>query len=69
MKRLFHRSRHPKSDGTTIVARYQQIEALYLARPDTTLKQEFERRLISLYKHIIRYQILATCYYRRNTMG
>jgi N-terminal domain of NWD NACHT-NTPase len=52
----------------TIVARYQQIEALYLSRPETTLKQEFERRLVSLYKHIIRYQILATCYYRRNTM-
>lgn len=53
----------------TIVAYYQHIEALYLARPDTTLKQNFERHLVSLYKRIIRYQISATCYYRRNTMG
>lgn len=52
----------------TIVARYSQIEALYLSRPKTVLKQEFERCLLSLYKHIIRYQISATCYYRRNTM-
>ena len=52
----------------TIMARYQQIEALYLLRPATALKQDFERHLVSLYKHIIRYQISATCYYRRNTM-
>jgi N-terminal domain of NWD NACHT-NTPase len=52
----------------TIVARYSQIEALYLSRPKTILKQEFEWHLLSLYKHIIRYQISATCYYRRNTM-
>jgi hypothetical protein len=52
----------------TIVTRYQQIEALYLLRQQTALKQEFERQLVSLYKHIIRYQISATCYYRRNTM-
>jgi hypothetical protein len=52
----------------TIVARYSQIEALYLSRPKTVLKQEFERHLLSLYKHIIRYQISATCYDRRNTM-
>lgn len=52
----------------TIMARYQQIETLYLPRPQTALKQEFERQLISLYKHIICYQISATCYYRHNTM-
>jgi hypothetical protein len=52
----------------SIVARYSQIEALYLSRPKTILKQNFERHLLSLYKHIIRYQISATCYYRRNTM-
>jgi hypothetical protein len=52
----------------TIVARYSQIEALYLSRPKTALKQEFEWHLLSLYKHIIRYQISATWYYRRNTM-
>ena len=52
----------------TIVERYSQIEALYLSRPMTVLKQEFERHLLSLYKHIIRYHVSATCYYRRNTM-
>ena len=53
----------------TIISRYKQIEALYLSRQQTTLKENFESRLISLYKHIIRYQISATCYYERNTMG
>jgi hypothetical protein len=52
----------------TIVARYRQIEELYRSRPLTTLKQDFERHLVSLYMHIITYQISATCYYRRNTM-
>jgi hypothetical protein len=53
-------------ETVTIVAR--QIEALFLSRPKTVLKQEFVRHLLSLYKHIIRYQILASCYYRRNMM-
>ena len=53
----------------TIVARYHEIERLYRSRPETRLKQEFEKRLVSLYKHIIRYQISATCYYERNTVG
>jgi hypothetical protein len=44
----------------TIVARYSQIEALCLPRPRTVLEQEFERHLVSLYKHNIRYRILAT---------
>ena len=52
----------------TIVARYAQVEALYQSRVNTTLKQEYERHLVRLYKHIIRYQISATCYYRQNTM-
>jgi hypothetical protein len=52
----------------TIVARYSQIEVLYLSRPKTILKQEFKRHLLSLYKHVIHYQISATCYYRRKTM-
>lgn len=52
----------------TIVARYSQIEALYRSRPKTALKQELERHLLSLYKHIVRYQFSATCYYQRNTM-
>ncbi|KAL8706420.1 MAG: hypothetical protein Q9225_007959, partial [Loekoesia sp. 1 TL-2023] len=51
----------------TIVSRYRQIEALYWSRPETTLKQEFERHLVDLYKHIVRYQISATGYYGRNT--
>jgi len=52
----------------TIVARYQQIEELYLLRSETVLKQEFEQHLVSMYKHIVHYQISATCYYQRNTM-
>ena len=53
----------------TVVARNHEIERLYRSRAETMLKQEFEKHLISLYKHIIRYQISATCYYERNTVG
>ena len=53
----------------TVVARYREIERLYRSQPETMLKQEFEKRLVSLYKHIIRYQISVTCYYERNTVG
>ena len=53
----------------TVVARYREIERLYRSRPETVLKQDFEKHLIRLYKHIIRYQISATCYYERNTAG
>jgi hypothetical protein len=53
----------------TIVARYQQVEALYLLRPETVLKQEFERRLVNMYTCTrTSFIILATCYYQRNTM-
>ncbi|KAI4127096.1 MAG: hypothetical protein LQ338_003382 [Usnochroma carphineum] len=51
----------------SIMARYRQIEALYWSRPETMLKQDFERRLVGLYKNIIHYQISARNYYQRNT--
>ena len=53
----------------TVVVRYHEIEKLYRSKPETMLKQEFEKRLVNLYKHVIRYQISATCYYERNTVG
>jgi len=52
----------------SIISRYGEIEALYVSREETTLKQEFEIRLVSLYKNILRYQITAACYYQKNTM-
>ena len=54
---------------STIISRYNQIEILYVAREETTLKQEFEARLIALYKHITKYQVTAACYYQQNTMS
>jgi hypothetical protein len=53
----------------TVVVRNQEIEKLYRSRPETRLKQEFEERLISLYKHIVRYHVVAAGYYRHNTRG
>ena len=52
----------------TIIVRYTQIEKLYQSRAETALKQDFDQHLVRLYKHIIRYQISATCYYQQNTM-
>ena len=54
---------------STIISRYTEVEVLYVTHEDTTLKQEFEARLIALYKYIIKYQISAACYYQRNTMS
>ena len=34
----------------TAVARYHEIERLYRSQPETMLKQEFEKHLISLYR-------------------
>ena len=53
----------------TMVARYHEIETLYRSRIETGLKQEFEKRLVSLYKHIVYYCIAAAGYYQRSTMG
>ncbi|ETN38547.1 uncharacterized protein HMPREF1541_06583 [Cyphellophora europaea CBS 101466] len=53
----------------TIMARYRLIEESHGQRLQDGLKQEFDKQLINLYKHIIRYQISATTYYRRNTMA
>ena len=52
----------------TIMARYHEIERLYHKRSETALKQNFETRMISLYKNIIRYQISAISLFRRNTI-
>ena len=53
----------------SIIPRYQHIERLYRSQPETKLKVEFEEQLINLYKGIIRYQISAAAYYRRNFMS
>ena len=53
----------------TVVARYHEIETLYRSRAETRLKKEFEKRLVSLYKNIVRYYVAATSYYQRSTMG
>lgn len=53
----------------TTVARYQHVEEIYRHRGATRLKAEFEQQLVSLYGHIIRYQIAASSYYRRSTLG
>lgn len=52
----------------TIVVQCSAYEALQ-SRPNTELKQEFERHLVALYKDIVRYQISATSYYKQNTMS
>ena len=52
----------------TILARYHEIERLYHKRSETALKQNFETRMISLYKNIVRYQISAISLFRRNTI-
>jgi hypothetical protein len=57
------------ADIVVILTTYQHIEALYLARPAEDLTQQFEQHLISLYKHVVRYQISAINYYQRNTMS
>ncbi|RMZ80895.1 hypothetical protein DV737_g2799, partial [Chaetothyriales sp. CBS 132003] len=45
----------------TIVARYRHVEDIYRQQVETGLTQDFEKQLVHLYKHIIRYQAEATC--------
>ena len=52
-----------------LIPRYQEIERLYRSRIETKLKVEFENQLVNLYKDIIRYQVSAAVYFRRNFMS
>ena len=52
-----------------LIPRYQEIERLYRSRSETKLKVEFEKQMVNLYKNIVRYQVSAAAYYRRNFMS
>ena len=53
---------------SAIIARYQHVEYVCQRRNDVTLRKEFEGPLLTLYKHILRFQVSAGCYYGRKSI-
>ena len=53
---------------SAIIARYQHVEYVCQRRKDVTLRKEFEGPLLTLYEHILKFQVSAGCYYRRKTI-
>ena len=53
---------------SAIIARYHHVEYVCQRRKDVTLRTEFEGPLLTLYKHILKFQVSAGCYYRRQTI-
>lgn len=54
---------------TTLIARYTEVEVIYLQREDTMLEEKFETCLISMYAKVLEFQVRANCYFKRNTFG
>ena len=53
-----------------MVARYTEVEAIYLEHKATTnLEEKFKTCLIDLYAKILEYQVTAACHCKRNTFG
>ena len=50
-----------------VIARYSEVEMIYLRESDVTLKNDFEKCLIELYTSILIYQISTACHCKRST--
>lgn len=51
---------------STLLFRYQHVEYICHRRRDVALQDDFEELLVKLYKHILKFQVSAACYYRRS---
>ncbi len=50
-----------------IVARYTEVEVMYIQEKNTRLEKEFEKGIVSLYTEILKYQVAAACHCRSFT--
>ena len=50
-----------------LINRYMHVEYICQRRQDVGLRDEFEKLLVKLYKHILEFQVSAACYYRHKT--
>ena len=50
-----------------VIARYSEVEMIYLRDSDVILKNDFEKCLIELYTSILIYQISTACHCKRST--
>lgn len=53
---------------TKVISRYKHVQVICQERPDVTLDNEFQERLVNLYNQILRYQISATSFYQRGSV-
>ena len=52
-----------------IISRYKRIDYIDQMREDVSLRDEFQHLLLTLYKHILKFQISAACYYQRGALS
>ena len=50
-----------------IVARYTEVEIMYIQGKNTTLEKEFENGVVDLYVGILKYQVAAACHCKSST--
>ena len=50
-----------------IVARYAEVEVMYVQENNTRLKEEFEKGVVDVYTEILKYQVSAACHCKSST--
>lgn len=53
---------------SVLINRYKHVEYVCQRRQDVGLREDFEKLLVKLYTHILKFQVSAACYYRHNTL-
>ena len=52
-----------------MISRYKHIDYINQRREDVSLRDEFQHLLLTLYKQILKFQVLAACYYHRGAIS
>ena len=52
---------------SSIVARYTEVEVMYILEKNSTLEKEFENCIVDLYVEILKYQVAAACHCKSST--
>ena len=52
-----------------IISRYKHVDYINQRREDVSLRDEFQQKLLTLYKQILKFQVSAACYYQRGALS
>ena len=50
-----------------IVARYTEVEVMYIQEKNSRLEKEFEKAIVNLYADVLKYQVAAACHCKSST--